>query len=163
MAIFPCSNLFSDGKIQDLGYFYLKWTSWSSLLQQQQWGLGLFSTHSQALGTAAWYQRLRHHCAAHIHSCCSYWLCCSEISNSMHERVVVTVRLYLFLAHFRLICYLDYHQRMAEIGKEPWRGSGPAPCSSKANRFFAQVAHRAFEMSAGMETPQPHWAPCSSA
>lgn len=56
MLIFLCSNLSSDGKIQDLGYFYLMWTSWSSLLQQQQWGLGLFSTHSQALGTAAWYQ-----------------------------------------------------------------------------------------------------------
>lgn len=119
MAIFPCSNLLSDGKIQDLGYLYLKWTSWSSLLQQQQWGLGLFSTHSQALGTAARYQRLRHHCAVHIHSCCAYWLCCSEISDSMHERVVVSVRIYLVLAYICLICYLDYYHRMAKVARTP--------------------------------------------
>lgn len=135
MAIFPCSNLFSDGKIQDLEYFYLMWTSWSSFLQQQQQqGLGLSNTHSQALGTAAHYQRLRHHCAAHSHSCCSYWLCCSEISDSMHERVAVSVRIHLVLAHIFLICYLDYYHRMAEIGKDLWRWSGLAPCSSKATR-----------------------------
>lgn len=137
MALFPCSNLSSDGKLQDLGYFHLMWTSWSSLLQQQQQTLGLFSTHSQALGTAAQYQRLTHPCAAHIHSCCSYWLCCSEISASVHERVVVTVRIYLLLAHVCLICYLDYYyHRMAEIGKDLWRWSALANCSSKATRCW---------------------------
>lgn len=112
------------------------WTRWSSLSQQQHQGLGLFSTHSQALGTAARYQRLRHHCAAHTHSCCYYWLCCSENSDSMHERVLVTVRIYLVLAHVCLICCPDSYHRMAVIGKDLWRWAGPAPCSSKATRCW---------------------------
>lgn len=112
------------------------WTTWSSLSQQQHQGLGLFSTHSQALGTAARYQRLRHHCAAHTHSCCYYWLCCSENSDSMHERVLVTVRIYLVLAHVCLICCPDSYHRMAVIGKDLWRWAGPAPCSSKATRCW---------------------------
>lgn len=160
MAKFPCSNLLSDGKIQDLGSFYLKWTSWSSLLQQQQWGLSLISTHSQALGTAARYQRLRHPCAAHIHSCCSYCLCCSEISDSMRERVVVSIRIYLVLAHICLMCYLDYYAEWLRLARTP---GGDQLQPQLKQILVAQVAHTAFEMSARVESPQPHWAPCSSA
>lgn len=160
MATFPCTNSFSDGRIQDLGYFYLMWPSWSSLLQQQQRGLGLFSTHSQALGTAAQYQRLRHHCAALIHSCCCYWLCCSEISDFMHESVLVTDRIDLFLAHACLIWYLDYYHRMAEIGKELWRWPGLARLPDAG---CPGLSPDSFWVPPRMEIPQPRWAPCTRA
>lgn len=149
MALFPCSNLSSDGKLEDLGYFHLMWTSWSSLLQQQQRALGVLSTHSQALGTAARYQGLTHPCAAHIHSCCS------EISASMHQRAVVTVRIYLLLAH---ACLIFLSGLLSQNG---WDWQGPLEVISsgpllKQGYLVAQVAHTAFEMSSRKETPQPH-------
>lgn len=37
--------------------------------------------------------------------CCYYLLCCSKSSESMQERVLIAVRMYLFLVHLCLICY----------------------------------------------------------
>lgn len=122
-------------------------------------------THSQALGTAAWYQRLRHHCAAHYPQLLllltlllwNLWLHTWKSSGYCQNIPV--------LAHICLICYLDYYQRMAEIGKDPWRWSGPAPCSSKTTRcWLPRLPTQLLKCLQGWElhSPTGHLLQCSA-
>lgn len=82
-------------------------TSRSSLLQQQIRCIGSVQHRQPEPGHCCWVSQA-YTPLLYLHSelhCSYYLLCCSKGSDSMYEKVLIAVRMYLFLGHLCLICY----------------------------------------------------------